>query len=132
MKEFRRVLAPGGHIVIFQANRWVWREPFTNDPMVHLLPEWIAPTMAKAFSWEHNVGRARYRSPPEMRRILRRAGFRKVRYGAPNGTELENTRVVRPVLRDRRGVAEVEPSRPARGSSAGPGKRNSPASATRP
>jgi ubiquinone/menaquinone biosynthesis C-methylase UbiE len=85
LKAFRRVLAPGGHVVLYHANRWVWREPFTGSPAVHLLPPMLARRVAGVFGWKHNVGRVRYPSPFEMRRMLLRAGFRRVRYGAPRG-----------------------------------------------
>ncbi len=78
LREFRRVLAPGGGLLIYQANRWRLREPFTNDPIVHLLPRFIAEPVSRATGWRHNHGRVRLVSPLWLRIDLRRAGLRPV------------------------------------------------------
>ena len=79
---FRRVLAPGGSLILYHANRWQWREPFTRDPIVHLLPARLAARVSRRTGWRHNHGRVRLVSPRALRRMLRRSGFRKVRIGA--------------------------------------------------
>lgn len=75
LHEFRRVLVPGGSLLIYQANRWRLREPFTNDPLVHLLTPKLADIVSRATGWRHNHGRIRLRSSGQMRRDLRRAGL---------------------------------------------------------
>jgi ubiquinone/menaquinone biosynthesis C-methylase UbiE len=73
LRELHRVLAPGGTLLLFHANKWRWREPFTRDPLVHLLP----PRLADRTGWKHNHGRVRLLSPVELKRLLRRAGFER-------------------------------------------------------
>jgi SAM-dependent methyltransferase len=71
LRELRRVLRPGGAIVAYHANKLRIREPFTNAPLVHLLPQRIAD----ATPWRHNHGRVLYVSPRTMRRLMAEAGF---------------------------------------------------------
>ena len=75
LRELWRTLEPGGTILIFSANKWRWREPFTNDPIVHLLPR----RLADRTGWRHNHGRVRLVSPFELKRRLRGAGFHDAR-----------------------------------------------------
>ncbi len=75
LSEFNRVLAPGGAVLVYQANRWRWKEPFTGAPVVHLLPAAVAVPLARRTGWRHNHGRVRLSSPPALRLALRRAGF---------------------------------------------------------
>lgn len=82
LKEFRRVLRPGGRVVFYHANLWQLREPFTRSPVVHLLPAPIAKGLAPITGWKHNHGRVRLVSPPQMARLLRKAGFEAVSFGA--------------------------------------------------
>jgi ubiquinone/menaquinone biosynthesis C-methylase UbiE len=82
LEEFRRVLGPGGRVVFFHANRWQLREPFTRSPIVHLLPAPVAKGLAPMTGWKHNHGRVRLVSPPQMVRMLRKAGFQAARFGA--------------------------------------------------
>jgi ubiquinone/menaquinone biosynthesis C-methylase UbiE len=79
LEEFHAVLRPGGRVLLYHANKWRIREPFTNDPIVHLLPQRVAEPTARALGWRHNHGRVRLLSPLELRRRLRRAGFDDVR-----------------------------------------------------
>ena len=81
----RRVTAPGGHVCFFHANSWQAREPFTRDPLVHLLPEGAAERVSRLTGWRHNHGRVRLLSPPAMTRMLRRGGFERVEIGAVHG-----------------------------------------------
>lgn len=83
--ELRRVTAPGGHVCFFHANSWQAREPFTRDPVVHLLPPGVADRVSRATGWRHNHGRVRLLSPPALRRMLRREGFERVEIGSVRG-----------------------------------------------
>ncbi|HET8863129.1 MAG TPA: class I SAM-dependent methyltransferase, partial [Solirubrobacterales bacterium] len=83
--ELRRVTAPGGHVCFFHANSWQAREPFTRDPLVHLLPAGVADRVSRLTGWRHNHGRVRLVSPPALRRMLRRGGFERVEIGAVRG-----------------------------------------------
>lgn len=83
MAALARVLAPGGHLLIYQANRWAWREPFTKDPLVHLLPRPVADAVGKWTGWKHNHGRVRLVSPPALMLLARRHGLGDIRTGAP-------------------------------------------------
>lgn len=102
---FRRVLAPGGSLVFHQANKWVWHEPFSQDPLVHLLPPAIARRISGVTGWKHNHGRVRLVSPRQLRRALRRHGFVDVRTGAPHhgriltGTKMRGARYFGAVAR---------------------------------
>jgi SAM-dependent methyltransferase len=79
--SLRRAVAPGGHVVVYHANRWRSREPFSGDPLVHLLPPRLADAVSRRTGWKHNHGRVRLLSPPRMAWMLRRAGFEHVRIG---------------------------------------------------
>ena len=81
LSALARVLRPGGLALFYHANKWSLREPFTKDPLIHLLPPALADRIANVTGWTHNHGRVRLLSPPEMRRRLGRAGFRDVRVG---------------------------------------------------
>ena len=75
LREIHAVLRPGGHVLFYQANKWRWDEPFTKDPLVHLLPPWLSRPVTRVTGWRDNHGRVRLLSPLEFRRRLRRAGF---------------------------------------------------------
>ncbi|HWH45680.1 MAG TPA: class I SAM-dependent methyltransferase, partial [Thermoleophilaceae bacterium] len=79
--EFARVLAPGGHILMFHANRWQPRDPFTGDPVVHLLGERSARLVGRLTGWHGSHDRLTLLSPRALARILRRAGFELPRAG---------------------------------------------------
>jgi SAM-dependent methyltransferase len=81
LEALRRVVAPGGVVLFYHANKWALREPFTKDPIVHLVPAWAARHISGFTGWRHNHGRVRLLSPLEMRRRLRRAGFSDIRIG---------------------------------------------------
>jgi ubiquinone/menaquinone biosynthesis C-methylase UbiE len=81
----RRVTAPGGHVCFFHANSWQAREPFTRDPLVHLLSAGAAERLSHLTGWRHNHGRVRLVSPPALRRMLRQGGFERVEIGAVRG-----------------------------------------------
>jgi ubiquinone/menaquinone biosynthesis C-methylase UbiE len=83
--ELRRVTAPGGHVCFFHANSWQAREPFSRDPVVHLLPAGAAERVSRLTGWQHNHGRVRLVSPPALRRMLRQGGFDRVQIGAVRG-----------------------------------------------
>lgn len=86
--ELRRVTAPGGHVCFFHANSWQAREPFTRDPVVHLLPAGAAGAVSRLTGWRHNHGRVRLLSPPALRRMLRQGGFDRVEIGAARGARI--------------------------------------------
>jgi len=83
--ELRRVTAPGGHVCFFHANSWQAREPFTRDPIVHLLPAGAADAVSRLTGWQHNHGRVRLLSAPALSRMLRQGGFDRVEIGAVRG-----------------------------------------------
>lgn len=83
--ELARVTAPGGHVCFFHANAWQAREPFTQAPLVHLLPAAVAGHVSRLTGWEHNHGRVRLISAPAMSRLLRRGGFTEVKVGVVRG-----------------------------------------------
>lgn|GEM_PF-2154981 len=83
--ELRRVTAPGGHVCFFHANSWQAREPFTRDPLLHLLPAGAAERVSRLTGWRHNHGRVRLVSAPALRRMLRQGGFAQVEIGAVRG-----------------------------------------------
>jgi ubiquinone/menaquinone biosynthesis C-methylase UbiE len=86
--ELRRVTAPGGRVCFFHANSWQAREPFTRDPVVHLLPAVAAAAVSRLTGWRHNHGRVRLLSPPALRRMLRQGGFDQVEIGAVRGAHI--------------------------------------------
>jgi SAM-dependent methyltransferase len=86
--ELWRVTAPGGHVCFFHANSWQAREPFTRDPVVHLLPVGVADAVARLTGWQHNHGRVRLLSPPALRRMLRQGGFDRVEIGTLRGARV--------------------------------------------
>ena len=85
IRAMSRVLAPGGRVCLFHANRWQLREPFTRAPLVHLMPPPVAAGVARTTGWKHNHGRVRLISAPSLQRILSRNGFERIRTGALAG-----------------------------------------------
>ena len=83
-----RVVAPGGHLFIFQANRWRLREPFTHSPFVHLLPPSLAGRLSRMTGWEHSHGRVRLVSAPWLARMLGQHGFDEIATGASRGRKV--------------------------------------------
>ena len=75
LSQFRQALRPGGQIVFHHANPWRWREPFSQDPLVHLLPAPLATAVCRVTGWRHNHGRVKLVSAPRLAWMLRRAGF---------------------------------------------------------
>jgi 2-polyprenyl-3-methyl-5-hydroxy-6-metoxy-1,4-benzoquinol methylase len=86
---FRRILRPGGALVMHHANRWAKREPFTGDPVVHLLPAVVARPLARVTGWRHNHGRIKLLTPPGQLLMLWRAGFTDLSVSA-----LRNERII--------------------------------------
>jgi SAM-dependent methyltransferase len=92
LDALHRITVPGGVVLLYHANKWTLREPFTKDPIVHLLPRPIARGVSALTGWRHNHGRVRFVSPPEMRRRLRRARFEEVKVAGWRDSELNTGR----------------------------------------
>jgi len=78
LEETRRVLRPGGFLIVRNPNRWHPLDQFSGLPLLQLLPPRAASRMAK------RLGRARstvrLTSPLEARRELKAAGLVGVRH----------------------------------------------------
>jgi ubiquinone/menaquinone biosynthesis C-methylase UbiE len=95
LRELATVTAPGGRLVMYHANRWTPREPFTKDPIVHLLPAPVARIVGRVSGWKGNHGRVRLVSPLELRRKVRAAGFEDVHVGGVGRDGFEEGRLLR-------------------------------------
>jgi len=78
LKQFRRILRKDGKLVIYQANRWRYRDAFTKAPLVHLMPALLADFVCKKTGLTHSHGRVEFISPIDLRLRLRKAGFEDV------------------------------------------------------
>ena len=85
LEETFAVTKPGGVFILHHANKWRWREPFTKDPLVHLLPPLLARPVCRITGWKHNHGRVRLLSPIEMKRRMKRAGFTEIAIAGASG-----------------------------------------------
>jgi SAM-dependent methyltransferase len=93
LTNFFRLLRPGGHLIIYQANRWRSRDGLTKDPIVHLMPGWLAKIVCSYTGWRHSHGRVEFISPIDLRIRLRRAGFTQIRQtGNLRGKPLDGLR----------------------------------------
>ena len=81
LDAFVRVLRPGGHVLFFHANKHL-RDPFTHDPVIHLLPRFLARPVAKVTGWRDSRDRVRLLWPWQLRRLLLATGFDEFRAGA--------------------------------------------------
>jgi SAM-dependent methyltransferase len=95
LHELWRMTAPGGWMVMYHANRWTPREPFTKAPIVHLLPAPVARLADRVLGWKSNHGRVRLVSPLELRRAARAAGFGPVHIGGVGPAGFEEGRLLR-------------------------------------
>lgn len=78
LSELHRVLRPEGCILFYHSNKWRWTDPFTHDPLVHLLPRRVSPAVSRLTGWRSSRGWIRLVSPLELRRALRALGFEGV------------------------------------------------------
>lgn len=83
VSEIRRVLRPGGWLVIRNPNRLHPRDQFTGLPLLGLLEPSLAQRVVAALG--RHRSRVRMRSPGGGVRELRRAGFTDVRWRARTG-----------------------------------------------
>jgi SAM-dependent methyltransferase len=91
LASLHRVLAPGGSLLLHHANRWRLREPFTRDPIVHLLPPGLAARVSQRTGWRDSHERVRLISARRLKRMLRRAGYEHVHLGAVIRTHFTRT-----------------------------------------
>jgi len=80
LTETRRVLKPGGSLVIRNPNRWNPLDQFTGAPLIQLLPPGQAARLAGLLRRPRSD--VRLASPLEATRELRRAGFVSVAHVA--------------------------------------------------
>lgn len=93
-----RVAAPGATLIAHQANRWQLRDPFTDEPLVHMLGPGAVRKLGRITGWHGSHDRLRLFGPSELEKRLHAAGFsdsRVASFGA--GHKLERG------LRARRG-----------------------------
>lgn len=81
LSESLRILRPGGHVLIRNANRWSTRDQFTGIPLIQLLPPNQAVAIANRLGRERSL--VRVTSGPEAVRELRHAGFEEVHNVSP-------------------------------------------------
>jgi len=79
LSELHRVLTPGGCVLFYHSNKWRWTDPFTQAPLVHLLPRRVSPAVSRLTGWKSSHGWIRLVSPVELRRSLRALGFRDIK-----------------------------------------------------
>jgi 2-polyprenyl-3-methyl-5-hydroxy-6-metoxy-1,4-benzoquinol methylase len=82
LSESLRILRPGGHVLIRNANRWSTRDQFTGIPLIQLLPPNQAVAVANRLGRERSL--VRVTSGPEAVRELRHAGFEEVHNVSPS------------------------------------------------
>ena len=80
LTSFGRVLRPGGRVLFFHANRAL-RDPFTKDPLVHLLPDRLARPIRRVTGWRDSRDRVYLITPRRLARRLARAGFEGIASG---------------------------------------------------
>jgi ubiquinone/menaquinone biosynthesis C-methylase UbiE len=80
LQETRRVLRPGGYLIVRNPNRWHPLDQFTGLPVVQLLPARQATRFAELVGKPRST--VRLTSPPEAVRELRSAGFEDVAHVA--------------------------------------------------
>jgi hypothetical protein len=81
-RALARVLAPGGLLLLYHANRWRLHEPFTGSPMMGILGPRSAAVIGGITGWKGSHDRLRLLGPFALARILRRAGFTQTAIGA--------------------------------------------------
>jgi SAM-dependent methyltransferase/O-antigen/teichoic acid export membrane protein len=83
MREIRRVLRPGGWVVMRNPNRLHPRDQFTRLPLLPLLPPALSHRATRALG--RHRSQVQLRSPGGAVRTLRRAGFAQARWRAQPG-----------------------------------------------
>jgi len=82
---FARVLAPGGVVLLYHANRWRFRDPFTRAPLIHLAPPRLARAVGRITGWKDSRDRVRLTSAGNLARMMRSGGFADVRVASQRG-----------------------------------------------
>ena len=91
--EVRRVLRPGGRMIVRNPNRWSMRDQFTGLPVVHMLPARFASRIAAALGTPRST--VRLVSPLEAVEELRAAGFVDIsHHGFPGSRRPEGLKFV--------------------------------------
>jgi SAM-dependent methyltransferase len=79
--EVRRLLEPGGWMIVRNPNRWFPLDQFTGIPLIHLLPSYLAQRAARLLGRSRSS--VRVTSPFEAARELRAAGLEQVKRVSP-------------------------------------------------
>jgi SAM-dependent methyltransferase len=127
LRETKRVLRPGGRLIVRSVNRWHPRDAFSGLPLIQLLPPRYASQISKRFG--RRRPRVRVTSPPDAAREIRRAGFTAVQHVAFPSSRWPA--LMKPVARYQHLLAE-RPASDQHHRRPGPGRGPRPRSASAP